>query len=196
LIVRKTKNNMVLGITETEQALRFKVIGCKRLSTYLTATALTIGGVGFFLASISSYTKNNILPFTDATQLLFFPQGIVMGFYGVLGSLFALYYWLTVVWDVGSGYNEFNRRTQKVTVYRNGFPGKNREIELVYPFKSIQGVRVVLKEGLNPRRLLYLKVKGKNDIRLSGVGQPPALAVVEDQAAAIARFMDIPVDGL
>jgi hypothetical protein len=97
---------------------------------------------------------------------------------------------------VGSGYNEFNRRTQKVTVYRNGFPGKNREIELVYPFKSIQGVRVVLKEGLNPRRLLYLKVKGKNDIRLSGVGQPPALAVVEDQAAAIARFMDIPVDGL
>ena len=187
---------MVLGITETEQALRFEVIGCRRLSTYLTAAALTIGGVGFFLASISSYTKSNVLPFTDATKLLFFPQGIVMGFYGVLGSLFALYYWLTVVWNVGSGYNEFNRRTQKVTIYRNGFPGKNREIELVYPYKSIQGVRVVLKEGLNPRRLLYLKVKGKNDIRLSGVGQPPALAVVEDQAAAIARFMDIPVDGL
>lgn len=31
-------------------------------------------------------------------------------FYGVAGLTLALYNWLTIVWDVGSGYNEFNKK--------------------------------------------------------------------------------------
>ena len=40
---------------------------------------------------------------------MFLPQGLVMSFYGVAGLTLALYLWLTIAWDVGSGYNEFNK---------------------------------------------------------------------------------------
>ena len=33
----------------------------------------------------------------------------MLSFYGVAGLTLALYNWLTIVWDVGSGYNEFNK---------------------------------------------------------------------------------------
>lgn len=183
-------------INEKELVLRKEIIGSKRLSNYLWATVSTAGGVGFFLASLSSYFHVNLLPFSDPTQLFFFPQGIAMGFYGVLGSLLGLYLWLVMAWDVGGGFNEFNRNTGKATIFRNGFPGKNRRIEIEYPLEDIQSVRVDLKEGLNPRRALYLRVKGRGDLPLTRVGQPLPLAELENQGAELARFLGVPLEGL
>ncbi|MFM6345050.1 MAG: photosystem I assembly protein Ycf4, partial [Dolichospermum sp.] len=52
------------------------------------------------------------------------------------------------------------------------------------------------REGLNPRRSLYLRVKGKGDLPLSEVSQPIALSVLEDRAAEIAKFLAVPLEGL
>jgi len=190
---------MVLAIQQTEDRLRFEVAGSRRLSSYLTASALTIGGLGFFLAGLSIWLQHNLLPFTDLMgnqQFRFYPQGATLLAYGTLGSLFALYYWLTIALNVGAGYNEFDKQSGKVTIYRSGFLGKNRHINIQYPLNLILGIKVVLKEGVNPRRLIYLKLKGKNDIRLSGVDQPAQLTVLEEQAAALAQFLGVGIEGI
>lgn len=182
--------------TQSNQVLLQQVLGSRRLSNYWWASVVTIGATGFFLASISSYLQVNFLIVSDPTQLIFFPQGLVMGLYGVAGLLVATYLWLTVLWDLGGGYNQFNRETGDVKIFRWGFPGKNRQIEIEFKTQDIQSVRVELKEGLNPRRSLSLRVKGRRDIPLTRVGQPLSLQELEIQGAELARFLGVPLEGL
>lgn len=119
-----------------------------------------------------------------------------MGFYGLAGTLFALYLWFTIVLDLGGGYNEFNQETGEVKIFRWGFPGKNRRIEVTCKTSDVQAVRVDLREGLNPKRELYLRVKGMRDIPLTRVGQPIPLSQLENQGAELARFLAVPLEGL
>jgi len=176
--------------------LRHFILGSRRPSNFFWAIVILIGGVGFFLSALSSYFKTNFLPFSDPTQLVFIPQGIAMGFYGVLAIVLATYLWLVILWDVGGGYNEFNRDNRKVTIFRQGFPGNDRRVEIVYDFDEIQAIRIEIKEGLNPKRVLYLKVRNKGQIPLTPVGQPLALADLENQGAELAQFLRVPLEGL
>jgi hypothetical protein len=177
--------------------LRREIMGARRPSNYFWAAVTAIGGVGFFLAGLSSFLQTNLLPFSDfPTQLVFFPQGIAMGFYGTAAILLCLYLSLIIVWNVGSGYNEFDKSAGEARIFRRGFPGKNRKIDLCYPLKDLLAVRAEIKEGLNPKRALYLKIKGKGDIPITRVGQPIALSELENQGAELARFLQVPLEGL
>jgi Ycf4 len=176
--------------------LRQSILGSRRFSNYFWAIVVTLGGAGFLLAGLSSYTKMNLLPFSDATDLVFIPQGIAMSFYGVAGLSLGAYLWLLIALDVGGGYNEFNQQTKQVTIFRWGFLGKDRSIELSYPIAEVQSIRVALKEGLSPKRSLYLKIKGKGEIPLTRVGQPIPLADLENRGAELARFLGVPLEGL
>ena len=182
--------------TTTAECYIERVQGTRRLSNYWWAVVVGLGGVGFLLAGISSYTHVNLLPFADPTQLIFIPQGIVMGAYGVAGIGLSLFLWLLIWWDVGGGYNEYNKRTNQVKIFRWGWPGKDRRVELIYPLDEVQGIRVDVKDGFNPKRALYLRLRGKRDIPLTQVGRPLALSELEDQAARLARFLGVPVEGL
>ena len=186
----------VSNANASDRLLRQNVLGSRRPSNYFWGTVTLLGGTGFFLAALSSYLQIDLLVFSDPSQLVFIPQGVAMGFYGALALLLSLYQWLSVLWNVGGGYNEFDRDKQEVRIFRWGFPGKNRQIELVAPFQDVQAVRVEVKEGINPKRSLYLRVKNKRDFPLSAVRQPLPLAELENQGAALARFLGVPLEGL
>lgn len=179
-----------------QQILRYEVLGTRRLSNYLIATMVSIGGVGFFLAGLSSYFKVDLLPTGNAVNLIFIPQGIALTFYGTCGLLLATYLWLTISWDVGAGFNEFSQDSGQFRLFRWGRPGKNRKIEQTYPLENIQSVQIKIREGLNPQRTIYLRIKGRNDIPLTRAGQPMPLDKIENQAAEIARFLGVPMEGL
>ncbi|MGA1264672.1 MAG: photosystem I assembly protein Ycf4 [Prochlorothrix sp.] len=180
----------------SEMILRRPVLGSRRPSNYLWAVVTLLGGIGFVLSSLSSYFQVNLLLFSDPTQLVFRPQGLVMGFYGVAALVLSTYLWLVISWDVGGGYNEFNRDTQKVTIFRWGFPGADRRVELVYDWEEVQSVRIDIKDGFNPKRALYLKIRGRGELPLTRVGQPLPISVLETQGAELARFLEVPLEGL
>jgi hypothetical protein len=115
--------------------LRQEVLGSRRPSNYFWAVIVSIGGLGFLLAGLSSYLKVNLLLVSDTSALQFIPQGVALLFYGTAGSLLALYLWLSLLWNVGGGYNEFNKETGKVKIFRWSYPGKNRRIDLDWPSK-------------------------------------------------------------
>lgn len=188
--------NSPAGDIKSSSILRQTVLGSRRLSNYCWATIVSIGATGFFLASLSSYLKVNFLPFANPTELVFVPQGVAMGFYGVAGLLLASYLWMVVILDVGGGYNEFNTETGAIKIFRWGFLGKNRRIEINGKVQDVQAVKVDIKEGINPRRGLYLRVKGRRDIPLTRVGQPLSLTELENQAAELARFLGVQIEGL
>lgn len=173
-----------------------KVLGSRRFSNYWWATIVSLGSTGFLLAGLSSYLKVNLLPFADPTELVFIPQGVVMVFYGTAGLLLATYLWFVTLLDVGGGYNEFNKETGAIKVFRWGFPGKNRRIEIDCKTADVQAVCVDIKDGLNPRRALYLRVKSRRNIPLTRVGQPLSVTELENQGAGLARFLGVPLEGL
>lgn len=178
------------------QVLTQTVIGARRPSNYFWAVIAMMGGVGFLLAGLSSYFQVNLLIVSDPADLQFIPQGIALTFYGVAGSLVSLYLWLVILWDVGGGYNEFNKNTNKVKIFRWGYPGKNRRIEVENNLDDIQAVKAEIKEGLNPKRSLYLRVKGRRNIPLTRVGEPLSLSELENRGAELARFLAVPLEGI
>ncbi|MGB7250100.1 MAG: photosystem I assembly protein Ycf4 [Phormidesmis sp.] len=193
----KTSASPPSSQTSEKKILRREILGARRPSNYFWAGVTAIGGVGFLLSGISSYLHTNLLPFSDLpAQLVFIPQGIAMSFYGTAALLLCVYLCLIIVWNIGGGYNEFNKESGEARIFRHSFPGKNREIDLRYPLADVLAVRAEIQEGLNPKRSLYLKVKGKGDIPLTRVGQPMALSELENQGAELARFLQVPLEGL
>ena len=179
-----------------DQIRQEKIVGSKRFSNYFWALFLLIGGLMFLLAGISSYLKINLLPFANTTELVFIPQGIVMMFYGTLSFDLSLYIIVTLFWDIGSGYNEYNKIENLVKVVRKGFPGKNREILLTYPLNNIRSIGIKISEGLNPKRIIYLCLKDERQIPLTPVQQPDSISDLEDQAADLAKFLDLKLENL
>ena len=163
---------------------------------YQAQVKLLIGGLMFLLAGISSYLKINLLPFANTTELVFIPQGIVMMFYGTLSFGLSIYIIATLFWDIGSGYNEYNKIENLVKVVRKGFPGKNREILLTYPLNNIRSIGIKISEGLNPQRIIYLCLKDERKIPLTPVQQPDSISDLEDQAANLAKFLDLKLENL
>jgi len=157
---------------------------------------LFLGGFSFLLAGLSSYFKINLLPFTNTVELVFIPQGIVMVFYGTLSLSISIYTLLTVVWDIGSGYNEYNKLENLVKIVRRGFPGKNREILLTYPLNNIRAIGIKISEGLNPKRIIYLCLKDERKIPLTPVEQPSTISNLEENAADLAKFLDLKLENL
>ena len=179
-----------------DQIRQDKIVGSRRFSNYFWAILLLIGGLAFLLAGVSSYLKIKLLPFVNTTELVFIPQGIVMMFYGTLSFGLSLYIIATLFWDIGSGYNEYNKIESLVKVVRKGFPGKNREILLTYPLNNIQSIGIKISEGLNPQRIIYLCLKDERKIPLTPVQQPDSISDLEDEAADLAKFLDLKLENL
>ena len=179
-----------------KQSLYYTVPGARRLSNYIWGAILTIGGIGFLLTGLSCYFNVALLPFIKIDTIQFFPQGLVMCFYSVLAISLSIYIWLIILWDLGQGFNEFNTETGEIRIFRWGFPGKNRRIDLKYLISDVQSVRVEINEGLNPRRVIYLKLRGNREIPLTRAGQPISIQELENQAAELARTLQVSLEGI
>ena len=173
-----------------------QIVGSRRFSNYFWAISLFFGGIGFLLAGLSSYFKINFLPFANPVELVFIPQGLVMIFYGTLSFSISIYIFVTVILDIGSGYNEYNKIENLVKIVRKGFPGKNREILLTYPLTNIRSIGIKITEGLNPTRSVYLCLKDERKIPLTPVQEPTSISNLEDEAASLAKFLDLKLENL
>ena len=99
---------------EDNSVIKSYIKGSRRGNNIFWAVAVTLGGFGFFLTGLSSFFGTNLLLFSDSSEISFLPQGIVLVFYGTVGSILGIFIALTAWWNVGSGYNEFNRQLQEI----------------------------------------------------------------------------------
>nr|YP_009057832.1 hypothetical chloroplast RF4 [Nephroselmis astigmatica]AID67742.1 hypothetical chloroplast RF4 [Nephroselmis astigmatica] len=181
---------------QTDLIRRDLVIGSRRFSNYWWGIVTGLGGIGFLIVGLSSRLGFDLLPFFSSSKIVFFPQGLVMCFYGGVAILISLYIWLTILWSVGGGYNEFNKQDGQMRIFRWGFPGQYRRIDIVESLGDIEAIKVDIQEGVNPRRVIYVRLKGQREIPLTGIGQPLTLAEIERQAADLAGFLQVALEGL
>ena len=171
-----------------------KICGSRKISNYIIGGMLTIGGIGFILASISSYSGRDFLPFGNPSSLIFIPQGIIMGGYGVLANLLNIYLWYLVFINFGSGYNCFDKGSKSVEIKRKGL---FKDIVVKLTFDEIKSVKLDISEGFNPRRRIALVLKGRKKVLpLSGAGELKPLLQVEEEGARLAKFLNVNLEGL
>ena len=170
------------------------ILGSKRISNYFWLMVSFLGGIGFFLAGLSSYLQVQILPFTRVDNISFIPQGIVMTFYGSIGILLSLFLCANIIFNVGGGFNKYDKNLNKVEIFRLGFPTQNREIYLSYNFKDIRSIKLSIQEGLNPKREIYLCTKDQRQIPLTRVGEPLLLSSIEEEAVDLSLFLNVPLE--
>lgn len=163
---------------------RYSISGSRRLSNFFWSIVLFFGSSGFILTGFLCYFNKS----TFGTNIQFFPQGLTMIFYGLLGFLLSLYLGLIIFLGLGSGFNEFNKRDAYVRIFRWGFPGKNRRIDFYYAWKDILGLRV---ESLNSQYILFLQVRGKKEIPLTNIEDLLTFEEIEKQAASLAKFLQV-----
>jgi hypothetical protein len=178
---------------DSSAVLEQPVLGSRRPSNLAVAVVVSLGGVGFFLTSLSSYLGMDLLPIGHPAELAYVPQGLVMGLYGVAAVLLASYLWTVIGLDVGAGSNRFDRAAGSARIRRRGF---RQVIDVDIPLREIQAVKVEVRDGLNPRRRLALKLQGRRDLPLTRVGEPMPLADLESSGAQLARFLGVPLEGV
>jgi hypothetical protein len=182
-------------MNKTLETTRYDLIlGSRRLSNYFWVIISLIGGASFFTVGICSYFKVNLEPFINTQFITFLPQGILMTFYGFIGILFSMFLLLSVLFDIGGGYNKYDLSKRKIEMFRLGFPFVLRELLLTYDFKDIKSIKLVIKEGLNPKREIYLRTKDQKEIPLTRVGEPLLLSQIEEEAIDLSLFLNIPLE--
>ena len=177
------------------ECIRIELIaGSRKTSNFCWAFILFLGSLGFLLVGISSYLGRNLLALFPSHQIIFFPQGVVMSFYGIAGLFISSYLWCTILWNVGSGYDLFDRKEGIVCIFRWGFPGKNRRILLRFFMNDIQSIRIEVKEGIYTRRVLYMEIRGQGAIPLTRTDENLTPREIEQKAAELAYFFRVPIE--
>jgi hypothetical protein len=180
----------------TETLIKDNIVGARNFRSFSIMLVLLTAGLGFFLAGLSSYLNINLLKITDTTQIKFIPQGIAMLFYGTGALGLAIYLILTILWNIGSGYNEFSKNENIVRIVRLGFPGKNRKIFLSYEFQNIKNIKFLIKQGLNPRCNILLVLKDRREIPLFPAQFLLNPTTTEKKAIELSNFLNVPLENL
>nr|QBS50115.1 Ycf4 protein [Syringa pubescens subsp. microphylla]QSQ71700.1 hypothetical protein [Syringa pubescens subsp. microphylla] len=166
----------------------------KLISNFCWALILFLGSLGFLLIGISSYLGRKLLFFVPSQQFFFLPQGLVMSFYGMAGLFISSYLWCAICWNVGSGYDQFDRKGGVVCIFRWGFPGKNRRVFFRVNINDINGISL---EFLRASRTIYLETTDKDlkegliTLMRSGANLTPR--EVEKKAIELSDFLRVPL---
>jgi len=119
-----------------------------------------------------------------------------MLFYGTGAIGIAIYLILTIILNIGSGYNEFSKFDETIRIVRLGFPGKNRTVFLSYEFKNIKNLKFLIKQGLNPRCNILLVLKDRREIPLFPAQFLLNPSETEKKAINLSNFLEIPLESL
>lgn len=104
---------------------------------YLLNVIMLLGALGFLIAGISSYLQQDIIPFIKSEKIIFFPQGITMCFYGLLGTILSINQIRILALKFGEGYNEFDKVNGTLKIFRKGLKGKDSDLNIIYPLAEI-----------------------------------------------------------
>lgn len=172
------------------------VTGSKSVSNLLWASVLLFGALGFLLIGLSSYFGKDLSTLLPSQGIVFTPQGLVMCFYGTGGLFLSSYLWCAIFWGVGSGYNEFDRKSGTISVFRWGFPGKNRKVRVRCFIQDIQSVELEMNKSLSSCYHIVFQFKNQQQLPLIQVGRSSSLIQIEERAAQLGQFLRIPIKGL
>lgn len=163
-----------------------KVRGSREWATFLWASGLCGGGLVFFFTGLLSYSGQ--------TALLYIPQGVFLIFYGTLALMLSLFLLFNMFWDVGAGVCTMDKARDLCRLIRLNFPGAYRSFEMTFPVSRVKGVRLALRSGLFPKRILGLTVGGGDQLPLNYNQELIRISTLETLALSLAKWLGVGLD--
>nr|AWH02428.1 photosystem I assembly protein ycf4 [Asclepias asperula subsp. asperula]AWH04943.1 photosystem I assembly protein ycf4 [Asclepias asperula subsp. capricornu] len=170
------------------------IMESRKISNFCWAFILFLGSLGFLLVGTSSYLGRNLISFFPSEEIIFFSQGIVMFFYGIAGLFISSYLWCTIFWNVGSGYDLFDRKKGIVCNFRWGFPGKNRRIFRRFLIKDIQSIIIKVQEDNYTRGVVYMDIRGQGAFPLTRTDANLPSRKIAKKAVELSCFLRVPIE--
>ena len=143
-------------IYKTNTILKETILEEDKIIKYLLNYCIFFGALGFLIVGISSYIGYNLIPFLKANEIIFFPQGLTMCFYGICGIIVGINQIRILTLKIGEGYNEFNKEKGIVKIYRKGL---SSDINITYAITDIVRINKFKEKNKNLQRKLFLKQK-------------------------------------
>lgn len=179
-----------------EDAWLYTVPGARKPINFFWASFTLLGSLGVLVISASSYYGRNFFSFNSSEFLVpFLPQGVTLTFYGISGLFVSFHWWLLILWNVGSGYNLYDKKKGMVRFFRYGFPGENRRILSKVRVEDI----LALQFFDNPEPLsgvLYMHTREQGDIPLTLVDDyyDRTPRNILQTAWDLSAFLDVPLE--
>jgi hypothetical protein len=150
----------------------------------------------FFTTGFLSWRKKDIWYFS-IPDLKFIPQGIAICFYGSIIFRSRWYLLFIRFLSIGTGFNEYNQQRKQITIFRWGFPGKNRKFKLAYSFDEIESLNLETKKLFldTTNFYLYLLLNNQEKILLvkSDTFNIYTIQEIEYFSANLAQFLKLPL---
>nr|QVX29001.1 photosystem I assembly protein Ycf4 [Galactia jussiaeana] len=192
----------MIGIVRLEDLRVDKIIEARKSSNFFWAFLVLFGSLGLLLVAICSYLGMDYLVlYENLYDFPFIPQGATMAFYGIVGLFISFYLWCLIFWDVGSGYDIYDKKEKVVSFLRWGFPGKDRCSILQVPMKEIKSIRiitVVKEEGIFTRTfnyysIVYMETIEQGFIPLNRIEDDWTTLAIAQKAGELGLFLDVPL---
>jgi hypothetical protein len=178
--------------SETLYTLSLK--GAANFTNICWAFILLLGSSGFLTLGIFSYLNPiGLMPSTSTGDIQFIPQGLVMSFYGTAGLFLGSYLWLTIFFNIGSGYNEVDLKKGCITLFRWGFPGNKRKNRIRCLFYNIKAIQVNSTSLFGQPAGIVLELKGAKKLLFYSTTNGLKLENLEQEAAELAQYLNIPL---
>nr|AYB71455.1 photosystem I assembly protein Ycf4 [Trachelomonas grandis] len=175
-----------------KEILRQEITITNKTTQNLTNLLMFFGSIGFLLTGIASYINETILIIFEGDKIVFFPQGLTMLIYGITGTLLTINQIITYMFNFGEGYNEFNKSEKKMTIFRKGMPGRNKDIELNYPLNDIDSIKIEIKKELfQTKKNVLIILKGNTIIPIIQTNNVNSIKEIEEKATELAYFLNI-----
>nr|YP_010700401.1 photosystem I assembly protein Ycf4 [Phacus arnoldii]WCH63561.1 photosystem I assembly protein Ycf4 [Phacus arnoldii] len=186
------KNNLI----RTNTIFKQEIVNEQKITDYLLSITMFLGSLGFSIVGISSYLNFNLVPFLNSKEIIFFPQGLTMCFYGIFGLILSSYQILIIYWNIGQGYNKFDKEKGTLEIFRKGFPGENSKIKLKFLIILIEAIKIENNTNIfNSKQIIFICLKEKVEIPLLQIKIPIKINEIEEKASELASFLNIPLRG-
>ena len=198
-------------IFRSDDVLIYSMAEVRRTSNLFWAVFTLLGSLGLLFVAISSYLgmdlffiSEKISDFSFIPDFIYFPfipQGATMAFYGIAGLFSSFYFGSIIFWDIGGGFDIFNKKGKKVRFVRWGFPGKNRRIILEIPMNELHSIRIITEvkeEGIFTRTstfesIVYLETIEQGFIPLTRIEDNMNGTQIAHKAGELSVFLGVPL---
>lgn len=92
--------------------------------------------------------------------------------------------------------NKINIVKKEVEIFRWGFFGEKSKILLNISFKNIDSIKIQIKGGLNPTRVIFLKLTNMSEIPLTSSQTILSISEIEKKATRLSEILQVPIEGL
>nr|YP_009670628.1 photosystem I assembly protein Ycf4 [Passiflora lutea]YP_009670684.1 photosystem I assembly protein Ycf4 [Passiflora lutea]QCX29916.1 photosystem I assembly protein Ycf4 [Passiflora lutea]QCX29917.1 photosystem I assembly protein Ycf4 [Passiflora lutea] len=168
--------------------------GSRTKRNFLCAFILFVSSLGFLVLGIFSCRGKNLILSFWSKQIIFYPQGIPQGILilvgGIAGLFISCFLWCQIFYNVGGGYDLFDKKRDIMYRFRWIFPRNNEHYyyeSCKFPVKDIE--LILIKLNFYSKHVLYWETEDS----ILWFYQTFDRKEIEQKGTRLAAFLDVPL---